>query len=276
MHAGQWRKVATGSFEVRHKTLGIIGYGHIGRQIGVIAESMGMRVVFFDIAARLPMGNNVPLKTLDELLGQADFVTLHVPETPQTRGMIGARELAAMRPGACLLNASRGTVVDIPALAQALGSGHLAGAAIDVFPEEPETNSDGFKTPLQGLGNVIMTPHIGGSTAEAQEAIGREVGSALIKFVNVGVTTGAVNFPQIELPMTPGKHRILNVHRNVPGVLRDINRLVSDRGANIAAQVLATDPDIGYLVMDLDQDVASDVKNAVAALETNIRTRILY
>jgi D-3-phosphoglycerate dehydrogenase / 2-oxoglutarate reductase len=276
MHAGQWRKVSTGSFEVRHKTLGIVGYGHIGRQIGVIAEAMGMRVVFFDIAARLPMGNNIPLKTLDELLGQSDFVTLHVPETPQTKGMIGAHELSAMKAGGYLLNASRGTVVDIPALAEALKSGHVAGAAIDVFPEEPETNSDGFKTPLQGLPNVVMTPHIGGSTAEAQEAIGREVATALIKLVNVGVTTGAVNFPHIELPMTPGKHRILNVHRNVPGVLRDINRIVSDKGANIAAQVLATDPDIGYLVMDLDQDVSDDVKDAVAALGTNVKTRILY
>jgi D-3-phosphoglycerate dehydrogenase len=276
MHQGKWRKVATGSFEVRGKTLGIVGYGHIGRQIGVIAEFMGMRVVFHDVVAKLPMGNNRSTKTLEELLGQSDFVTLHVPETPQTRGMMGATELAQMKQGAYLLNASRGTVVDIPALAAALKSGHVAGAAIDVYPEEPETNSDGFETPLRGVPNVVMTPHIGGSTAEAQEAIGREVGAALVKFVNVGVTTGAVNFPHVDLPMTPGKHRILNVHRNVPGVLRDINKTVSDLGANIAAQVLATDPDIGYLVMDLDQDVSNDVKNAVAALETNIRTRILY
>jgi D-3-phosphoglycerate dehydrogenase len=276
MHVGQWRKVATGSFEVRGKTLGIVGYGHIGRQVGVIAEMLGMRVVFYDIAARLPMGNNHPTQTLEELLAQSDFVTLHVPETPQTRGMMGAKELAAMRAGGYLLNASRGTVVDLGALADSLRSGHLAGAAIDVFPEEPETNSDGFAAPLQGLANVIMTPHIGGSTAEAQEAIGREVGAALVKFVNAGVTTGAVNFPQVDAPPTPGKHRILNVHKNVPGVLRDINHLVSDKGANIAAQVLATDPDIGYLVMDLDQDVSRDVKNAMAALPTSIKTRILY
>jgi D-3-phosphoglycerate dehydrogenase / 2-oxoglutarate reductase len=276
MHAGQWRKVATGSYEIRHKTLGIVGYGHIGRQLGVIAEMLGMRVLFFDVAAKLPMGNNSATQTLDELLGASDFVTLHVPETLQTRGMMGAREIAAMRPGAYLLNASRGTVVDIPALAEALKSGHLAGAAIDVFPEEPETNSDGFKTPLQGLPNVVMTPHIGGSTAEAQEAIGREVGAALVKYVNAGVTTGAVSFPHVDLPPTPGKHRILNVHRNVPGVLRDINHLVSEKGANIAAQVLATDPDIGYLVMDLDQDVSRDVKKAMAALPTSIKTRILY
>ena len=276
MHAGQWRKVSAGSFEIRGKTLGIVGYGHIGRQVGVIAEALGMRVLFYDVVAKLPMGNNRATKTLDELLAQSDFVTLHVPETPQTRGMIGTRELAQMRGGSYLLNASRGTVVDIPALADALKSGHVAGAAIDVFPEEPETNSDGFATPLRGLGNVVMTPHIGGSTAEAQEAIGREVGAALTKFVNAGVTTGAVNFPQIDLPLTPGKHRILNVHRNVPGVLRDINRIVSEKGANIAAQVLATDPDIGYLVMDLDQDVSRDVKNAMAALDTSIKNRILY
>ncbi|HEY4012262.1 MAG TPA: phosphoglycerate dehydrogenase [Polyangiaceae bacterium] len=276
MHQGQWQKVATGSFEIRNKTLGIIGYGHIGRQIGVIAEGLGMRVAFYDIAAKLPMGNNRATKTLEELLAQSDFVTLHVPETPQTKNMIGAGEIAAMRAGSYLLNASRGTVIDIAALAEALKSGHLAGAAIDVFPEEPESNKDPFVSALRGLPNVVLTPHIGGSTAEAQEAIGREVGSSLIRFVNGGVTTGAVNFPHVDLPPTPGKHRILNVHKNVPGVLRDINRIVSDRDANITAQVLATDPDIGYLVMDLDRDVAGSVKNDVAALETNIKTRILY
>lgn len=276
MHAGEWRKAATGSYEVRGKTLGIVGYGHIGRQVGVIAEALGMRVLFFDVAAKLAMGNNRSTKTLDELLAESDFVTLHVPETLQTKGMLGAREIATMRTGGYLLNASRGTVVDIAALAESLRGGHLAGAAIDVFPEEPEKNSDGFESPLRGLANVIMTPHIGGSTAEAQEAIGREVGTSLIKFVNAGVSTAAVNFPHVDAPPTPGKHRILNVHRNVPGVLRDINKIVSDKGANIAAQVLATDPDIGYLVMDLDQDVSHDVKDAVAALETNIRTRILY
>jgi D-3-phosphoglycerate dehydrogenase len=276
MHAGRWQKVATGSFEIRGKDLGIIGYGHIGRQVGVIAEALGMRVTFYDVTAKLSMGNNRSTTTLEELLGQSDFVTLHVPETQQTRGMMGAAQIAAMRKGAYLLNASRGTVVDIPALAEALKSGHLGGAAIDVFPEEPESNSDGFQTPLQGLPNVIMTPHIGGSTAEAQEAIGREVGSALIKYVNAGVTTASVNFPHVDNAPIPGKHRILNVHRNVPGVLRDINKIVSDKGANIAAQILATDPDIGYLVTDLDQDVSRDVKNAMAALETSIKTRILY
>ena len=276
MHVGQWRKIATDSYEVRNKTLGIVGYGHIGRQVGVIAEALGMRVLFYDIVAKLPMGNNRATGTLDELLAQSDFVTLHVPETPQTKNMMGAKEIAAMRAGSYLLNASRGTVIHVPSLVEALKGGHLAGAALDVFPEEPESNSDPFLTPLMGLPNVVLTPHIGGSTVEAQEAIGREVGSALTRFINSGVTTGAVNFPQVDLPQTPGKHRILNVHRNVPGVLRDINHIVSEKGANIAAQVLGTDPEIGYLVMDLDQDVSRDVKNAVAALKTSIRTRILY
>jgi D-3-phosphoglycerate dehydrogenase / 2-oxoglutarate reductase len=275
MHGGHWQKTAAGSFEVRGKCLGIIGYGRIGRQVGVLAESLGLRVVFCDVTARLPMGNN-HATTLDELLAESDFVTLHVPETPQTRNMIGARELGLMRPAACLLNASRGTVIDIPALAEALKGGRLGGAAIDVFPEEPEANGDGFATPLQTLLNVVMTPHIGGSTAEAQEAIGREVGSALIKFLNTGGTAGAVNFPIVDSSLLPGKHRILNVHKNVPGVLRDINKIVSDKGANIAAQVLATDANIGYLVMDLDQNVSHDVKNAVAVLSTSLKTRILY
>ena len=276
VHEGRWRKVASGSHEVRGKTLGIVGYGHIGRQVGVLAEGFGMRVVFFDIAARLPMGNNRALATLDEVLATSDFVTLHVPETPQTRNMIGAAELARMRPGACLLNASRGTVVQIQALADAIRRGHIAGAAVDVYPDEPESNSDGFSSALRNLPNVILTPHIGGSTEEAQEAIGREVSAALIKYINNGSTTGSVNFPQIELPLTPDTHRILNAHKNVPGVLRDINRLVSDHNANIRAQVLSTDADIGYLIMDLEQDVAHDVKRAIAALPTSIKTRILF
>jgi D-3-phosphoglycerate dehydrogenase len=276
VHEGRWRKVAVGSHEVRGKTLGIVGYGHIGSQIGVLAESFGMRVVFFDIAAKLPMGNNRSLPKLEQLLEVSDFVTLHVPETPQTKNMIGADELAKMKPGACLLNASRGTVVVIEALAAAITRGHVGGAAVDVYPEEPSGNSDSFASQLRGLPNVILTPHIGGSTEEAQEAIGREVSTALIKLINAGSTTGAVNFPQIELPITPGAHRILNIHRNVPGVLRDINKIVSDFNANIRAQVLSTDPDIGYLIMDLDNDVSGDVRREIAALETNIRTRILF
>ena len=276
VHEGRWQKVAVGSHEVRGHTIGIVGYGHIGSQIGVLAEAFGMSVVFYDVAAKLPMGNNRSLPTLEDVLAIADFVTLHVPETPQTRLMIGAAELARMKPGACLLNASRGTVVDVDALAEAVKRGHIGGAAVDVYPQEPEGNSDGFTSPLRGLPNMILTPHIGGSTEEAQEAIGREVSAALIKYINGGATTGAVNFPQIEVPVTRDTHRILNVHRNVPGVLRDINKIVSDRNANIRAQTLSTDPDIGYLIMDLDQDVSGEVKKAIGALETSIKTRILF
>ncbi|MCB9559692.1 MAG: phosphoglycerate dehydrogenase [Kofleriaceae bacterium] len=276
VHEGTWKKLAVGAHEVRGKTLGIVGYGHIGRQVGVLAEFFGLRVLFYDIAARLPMGNNRAVPSLDELLAESDYVTLHVPETPQTAGMIGAAELARMKAGAMLLNASRGTVVDLDALAASLRDGHLAGAAVDVYPEEPVSNSDGFRSPLRGLANVVLTPHIGGSTEEAQEAIGREVSASLVKLVNSGATTGAVNFPEIELPQAPGTHRILNVHRNVPGVMRDITRIISDKDANIHAQMLATDPDIGYLIVDLDRAVSHEVKDAISALSTSIRTRILY
>lgn len=276
MHEGNWVKTATGSFEVRGKTLGIIGMGRIGMQVSVLAEALGMRVVFYDIAPRLPIGNSVVAGSLHELLAVSDFVSLHVPGTPQTHEMIGAAELAAMKKGASLINLSRGTVVQIGPLANALRSGHLGGAAIDVFPEEPEGNGPGFQSELRGLPNVILTPHIGGSTAEAQEAIGREVASALIKYVNVGVTTGAVNFPQVEPPPLQGRHRILNIHRNVPGVLSRVTKIVSDVQANIESQVLATDPNIGYLTMDLDRTVSEEVRSALAALDTSIKTRILY
>ncbi|AKV04113.1 D-3-phosphoglycerate dehydrogenase [Labilithrix luteola] len=276
VHEGKWRKVATSSYEIRGKTLGIIGYGHIGSQVGVLAEAMGMRVVSYDIRATLPMGNNKAVDSLDALLRQSDFVTLHVPETPQTKNMIGEAELAKMKEGAYLLNLSRGTVVDLDALAQAIKSKRLGGAALDVYPEEPESNSDGFTSIVRGLPNVVLTPHIGGSTLEAQEAIGREVANVLTRFTNTGATTGAVNFPGVDLPPLVGAHRVLNVHRNVPGVLRDINRLVSERNANVIAQQLATDPTIGYLVMDLDKEVANDVRHAIAELKTSIKTRILY
>ena len=275
VHKGRWMKRAVGCREIRGKTLGIIGYGHIGSQVGVLAEAMGMRVVFFDIVTKLPMGNNRPVRTLDELLHESDFVTLHVPATPKTADMIGGSELAKMKPGACLINASRGNVVVIEQLADALRSGHIGGAAIDVYPEEPEGNGEGFVSALQGLPNVILTPHIGGSTEEAQEAIGREVGTALANFVTRGATTSAVNFPHVDQPLMDGKHRILNVHRNVPGVLGDINHIVSESQANIFAQVLATDPNIGYLVMDLDHEVLNEVCDRIGALGTSIRTRIL-
>ena len=276
VHDGRWRKVAAGSYEVRGKTLGIVGYGHIGSQVGVLAESMGMRVLTHDIRPTLPIGNSSPAASLHALLAASDFVTLHVPETPQTRGMIGAAEIAKMKDGAYLLNLSRGTVVDLDALAAAIKAKKIGGAGLDVYPEEPESNSDGFASVMRGLPNVVLTPHIGGSTEEAQEAIGREVASVLTKLVNTGATSGAVNFPKIDLPATPETHRILNVHRNVPGVLRDINRIVSDRNANVLAQMLATDPAIGYLVMDLDHEVANDVRLAIAELEASIKTRILY
>ncbi|MFN0061489.1 MAG: phosphoglycerate dehydrogenase [Myxococcaceae bacterium] len=275
VHSGQWRKVTGNTFEVRGKTLGIVGYGHIGSQVGLLAEALGMRVVFFDTGTKLPLGNTRPCKSLSELLGIADFVSLHVPATPQTENMISTGELAQMQKGTFLINASRGSVVDLTALAQALRSEHLAGAAVDVYPQEPHSNSDGFQTPLQGLANVVLTPHIGGSTAEAQEAIGREVATSLLKFVQVGASTGAVNFPQVELPHSPGTHRVLNVHRNVPGVLRDVNQIASELNANIHSQVLSTDATIGYLIMDLDQDVSQAVSERMAKLAVNIRTRVI-
>jgi D-3-phosphoglycerate dehydrogenase len=274
MHQGLWRKVATGSREVRGKTLGVVGYGHIGSQVSILAEDLGMRVIFHDIAAKLPLGNSQPVKSLEALLEQSDFVTLHVPETPQTRGMIGAPELAKMKKGACLINASRGTVVDLEALARALHEKQLDGAAIDVFPEEPEKNrAEGFVTPLRDLPNVVMTPHIGGSTLEAQEAIGREVSASLARFAHTGTTVGSVNFPAVDLARTPGTWRVINVHQNVPGVLRDLNKVVSDRGANIHAQVLSTNAAIGYLLMDLDSDVADEVVEDIKRLPTSISAR---
>jgi D-3-phosphoglycerate dehydrogenase len=276
MHEGTWTKSATGSFEVRGKTLGIIGYGHIGRQVGVLAEALGMQVLFYDIVQRLPMGNNREMGSMRELLGEADFVTLHVPATEQTRKMINAETIAQMKKGSRLLNLSRGNVVDIPALAEALRSGQLSGAAVDVFPSEPQSNSERFESPLQGLGNVILTPHVGGSTEEAQAAIGKEVAITLLKFLNSGSTLSAVNFPKVEPPPLRGRHRILNIHRNVPGVLSSINTIISELHANVESQTLETNADVGYLVMDLDRDVSDEVRARVSALDTNIRTRILY
>ena len=276
VHEGKWRKVAKGAHEVRGKTLGIIGYGHIGSQVGVLAEAMGMRVISYDIRATLPMGNNRPVDSLEKLLKESDFVTLHVPETPQTKGMIGEKELALMKPDASLLNLSRGTVVNLEALAAAIKGGKLAGAALDVYPDEPEGNEDSFASIVCGLPNVVLTPHIGGSTAEAQEAIGREVAGVLTRYTNTGATAGTVNFPIVDQPKLPGAHRVLNVHRNVPGVLRDINKIVSDRNANVLGQVLATDPEVGYLIMDLDKEVAGEVRTAIEGLSTSIKTRILY
>jgi D-3-phosphoglycerate dehydrogenase len=276
MHAGKWRKVASGSHEVRGKTLGVVGYGHIGTQVGILAEFFGMRVLFYDIAAKLPLGNCRAVPTLEALLEESDFVTLHVPETPQTRNMLGEKQLARMKRGACLLNDARGSVVDLHALALALRSGHLGGAAVDVYPDEPEANStDDFVTELQGLPNVILTPHIGGSTVEAQEAIGKEVAHSLARFLTTGATTSSVNFPQVELGQALDTYRVANVHQNVPGVMRDVNRIVSDHGANIHAQVLSTSGELGYLVMDLDNPVASQVAKAMRQMPTTLHARAL-
>jgi D-3-phosphoglycerate dehydrogenase len=276
LHLGKWDKSASGCYEIRGKTLGIIGYGHIGSQVSVLAESFGMKVIYYDIITKMPIGNSRQVAKLEELLKNSDFITLHVPETPQTKDMISSKELKAMKKGGYLINASRGTVVDIPALKAALTSKQVAGAAIDVFPEEPESNDQKFKSELQNIPNVILTPHIGGSTEEAQANIGVEVATSISKFINNGSTTGSVNFPQVDLPVLSGSHRILNIHKNVPGVLRDINSIVSDLGANIQGQYLSTDPDIGYLIMDVNKQLSDQVKEKIAVLKTSIRTRILY
>jgi D-3-phosphoglycerate dehydrogenase len=276
IHAGRWEKSAVGSHEVRHKTIGIVGYGHIGPQVGLLAEAFGMRVVFYDIVKKLPLGNAEALGSLDELLDTVDFVTLHVPDTPVTRGMMGRKQLARMKPGSYLLNLSRGSVVDLEALRDALLSGRLAGAAVDVYPEEPKKRADEFCVPLQGLDNVILTPHVGGSTLEAQKNIGIEVADSLIGFTDAGTTAGAVNFPQVDLPVLASGHRVLNIHENVPGVLRDINRIIADMGANVSAQHLSTLGDVGYLIMDVDAGLSRRVKHRIDALKANIRTRLLF
>jgi len=276
MHSGVWRKTHAGCFETRGKTLGIVGYGNIGTQVSTLAESLGMRVVFYDILPKLPRGNAKVCSSLEAILTESDFVTLHVPATPLTQNMISHQQLKLMKKGAFLLNASRGSVVDIPALEAAIKSGHIGGAALDVFPEEPEINTDQFFSPVQGLPNVILTPHIGGATEEAQTNIGEEVPTALIRFVKTGCTVRAVNFPEIDLPPSKNSHRILNVHKNVPGVLREINRIVSELGANIEGQQLATDPEIGYLLLDTNKELSQDVRTAIASLPTSLRTEILY
>ncbi|HTS31857.1 MAG TPA: phosphoglycerate dehydrogenase [Bryobacteraceae bacterium] len=278
-HRGGWVKTAAGSFEVRGKCLGIVGYGRIGTQVGLLAESLGMRVIYTDVENKLALGNARPAASLEALLQAADVVTLHVPETPSTQGMIGAAELAHLQPGACLINASRGTVVDIGALVEALRSQRLAGAALDVFPEEPKTAGERFVSPLQGMDNVLLTPHIGGSTEEAQQNIGLEVAGKLIKYSNNGSTLSAVNFPEVSLPEHPGKHRLLHIHRNQPGVLSGINAVFSTQGINIAGQYLQTNPRIGYVVIDIDPEEPAKsrlVNSGLKAVPGTIRTRILY
>ncbi len=277
-HRGGWSKSATGSFEVRDKVLGIIGYGHIGTQVGLLAEGLGMRVIFYDIEAKLTLGNARAAASLDDLLQRSDIVTLHVPETPQTAMMIGAAQLAKMRKGAVLINASRGTVVNIDALAESLRSGHLAGAAVDVFPFEPQANGEAFVSPLVGMDNVILTPHIGGSTLEAQDNIGIEVASKLVRYSDNGSTLSAVNFPEVTLPEHPHSHRLLHIHRNMPGMLSRINEIFSQKNINIDGQYLQTNANIGYVVADVSttEAQAAELKDALAAIPGTLRTRVLY
>ncbi|MEZ2409684.1 phosphoglycerate dehydrogenase [Bosea sp. RCC_152_1] len=278
-HEGGWDKSAEGSFEVRGKTLGIVGYGNIGSQLSTLAEAMGMRVIYYDHTDRLRHGNTEPVGSLAELLGSADIVSLHVPETPQTHGMIGAEQLAQMNRGSYLINNSRGTVVDLGALAAALKSGHLAGAAVDVFPVEPASNAERFVSPLQGCANVILTPHIGGSTEEAQERIGAEVARKLVDYSDVGATVGAVNFPQVQIPARAVGTRFIHVQRNVPGMLRRLNDVFANRQVNIAAQNYHTDGEVGYAVIEADgvtSSEASDILREIRALDGTIRARLLY
>lgn len=277
-HRGVWAKSAKGAHEVRGKTLGIVGYGHIGSQVSVLAEALGMQVRFYDIVAKLPLGNAMPAGSLEDLLAESDFVSLHVPDTPKTRGMIGRDQIACMRRGAFLLNASRGTVVDLDALADALDEGHLAGAAIDVFPVEPKHPSEPFESILQGKENVILTPHIGGSTVEAQENIGEEVATALLGFLERGSTQGGVVLPGLDEPLPEGVVRIWNVHENAPGVLSAIVRTVADAGVNIVGQHLATRDDVGLVYVDVPadaQDAARTLCGAIASLAPSIRTRLV-
>ncbi|WP_135467693.1 phosphoglycerate dehydrogenase [Crenalkalicoccus roseus] len=277
-HQGGWDKSAAGSFEVRGRTLGIVGYGNIGSQLSVLAEALGMRVIYYDHTAKLPHGNAQPRATLGELLAEADIVTLHVPETPETTGMIGAREIAAMKPGAILINNARGGVVDLEALAAALRRGHLAGAAVDVFPEEPSRNGERFVTPLQGIPNVILTPHIGGSTEEAQLRIGEEVARKLVEYSDTGATMGAVNFPQVQLPARPYGARWMHVHRDAPGMITRINEAFARRGLNIAAQYLQTMGEVGYVVVDsaAPTEEAPAILAELRALPGTVRARLIY
>ncbi len=275
-HRGEWQKSASGSTEIRGKTLGIVGYGHIGSQLGIIAESLGMRVIFQDIESQLPLGNAEVRSSLDALLKEADVISLHVPDTAETRNLMSASAIAAMRKGSYLINASRGTVVDIDALSEALKSGHVAGAAIDVFPLEPKSNDDQFESPLVGLDNVLLTPHIGGSTLEAQENIAVEVASKLIRYSDNGTTRSAVNFPQVSLPDHGETRRIMHIHRNEPGVLQSINQIFFDKQINIAVQYLQTDGDIGYVVMDVESEHVSALVEELAKIPATIRTRVLH
>ncbi|WP_158769058.1 phosphoglycerate dehydrogenase [Paraglaciecola sp. L1A13] len=274
-HRGEWDKSATGSFEARGKTLGIVGYGHIGTQLSILAEHLGMRVQFFDIEDKLVLGNSTQVKTLKELMSTSDVVSLHVPETVQTQNMIGATELSWMKTGSILMNAARGTVIDIPALVEVLESGQLSGAAIDVFPVEPKSNNEAFESPLCKFDNVILTPHVGGSTQEAQQNIGIEVAGKLVKYSDNGSTLSAVNFPEVSLPSHAQRSRLLHIHKNTPGVLTQINQAFAEKNINIAAQYLQTDDVIGYVVIDVETDDADEALEQLNLIEGTIKSRIL-
>ena len=276
-HRGGWMKSAAGSYEVRGKHLGIIGYGHIGSQVGLLAEALGMRVFFYDVVSKLALGNATPIRSLNGLLEIADVVTLHIPEAPETRSMIGADEIARMRRGAALINASRGTVIDIDALVTALRTERLSGAALDVFPSEPKASDEEFVSPLRDFDNVILTPHVGGSTEEAQHSIGLEVAEKLVRFNANGSTLSAVNFPEVSLPPHLGTYRLLHIHRNRPGVMANVNAIFSERGINIAGEYLQTDEKIGYVVVDFDIDEGFDTQRLehLKAIDGTLRARIV-
>jgi D-3-phosphoglycerate dehydrogenase / 2-oxoglutarate reductase len=276
LHRGKWEKSAKGCMEVRRKTIGIIGYGHIGPQVGLLAESLGMRVVFHDIVKKLALGNARQTMNLEELLKISDFITLHVPDTSQTRKMIGVEQFNIMRKGSYVLNLSRGSVVDIAALQQALASGRLAGAALDVFPKEPSSGKDPFQSELCGMENVILTPHIGGSTEEAQRNIGIEVSDALIDYMDTGSSTGCANLPEVMMPPIEDSFRVLNIHKDVPGVLSRINGLVAGMSVNIKAQSYHTRDGIGYLIMDVEKSLPRDIEKQIESQDFNIRTRLLF
>ncbi|MEI8594779.1 phosphoglycerate dehydrogenase [Photobacterium sp. SP02] len=275
-HRGEWQKTADSSYEARGKKLGIIGYGHIGTQLSILAENLGMDVYFYDIENKLTLGNATQVDSLSELLNKSDVISLHVPETLDTQNLMGAEEFARMKPGSIFINAARGTVVDIDALCSALESKHLAGAAIDVFPVEPKTNKDMFESPLTRFDNVILTPHIGGSTQEAQQNIGIEVAGKIVKYSDNGSTVSAVGFPEVSLPEHRGCSRLLHIHENRPGILNQITTIFASEGINIAAQYLQTSPELGYVVIDVETERSEEALNKLKAIDGTVRARILH
>ena len=275
-HEGIWLKDSKGSYELRGKTLGIIGYGNIGSQLSVLAEALGMKVIFYDIETKLPLGNASSCKSMKDLLSQSDIISLHVPETPQTKNLINKTNLKYFKKGSILINYARGQVVDLDALAKCLRDNELSGAAIDVYPWEPEKNGDRFETPVQGIPNVILTPHIGGSTEEAQQNIGEDVSIKLFNYLEKGITYGSHTVPSISLPPVEGAHRILHIHKNVPGVLSEINTQLSKYHINIVGQYLKTNEEIGYVVLDVDKKLSKQALNLLREVKETIKVRILY